>query len=104
MQGRETDWSNQDWARANLMPRFDHAYDEFERFARTIAAEDRFDDIFTDGWGEPQTYGAGILQVILHDEGHRTEILHILNRLGVENVPEIDHALWDFHRRGLVQD
>ena len=61
----------------------------------------RFDDTFIDSWDQPQTYGAAILHVILHDDEHRQEILHILNRLGVENVPEIDHALWDFVRRGL---
>lgn len=90
-----------DWSRANLRPLFDQAHDEFSQFARTIRDEDRFDNTFTDAWGAPQTLGAAILHLILHNDEHRQEILHILNRLGVEHVPEIDHALWDFVRRGL---
>ena len=98
----QIDRSNDDWSRAGLRPRFDLAFDEFERYARSIRDENRSDDTFTDSWGQPQTFGAVIPHVILHDDEHRQEILHILNRLGVENVPEIDHALWDFHRRGLA--
>jgi uncharacterized damage-inducible protein DinB len=47
------------------------------------------------------TFGGAILHVILHNAEHRTEVLHILERLGVPNLPEIDHALWDYKRRGL---
>ena len=104
MKGIEIDRSDQDWSRANLRPRFARAYDEFERFSLEIQRDDRFDDTFIDRWDQPQTYGAAILHVILHDDEHRQEILHILNRLGVEHVPEIDHALWDFVRRGLTTD
>ena len=101
MKGQEIDRSDQDWARTNLQDRFKRAYDEFERFVVDVQRANRFDDTFVDNWDQPQTYGAAILHVILHDDEHRQEILHILNRLGVEHVPEIDHALWDFARRGL---
>lgn len=93
-----------DWALPNLRPRWERAYDAFETFSRRIRDEDRLDDTFTDHFGAPQTYGAAIPHVILHDEGHRTEILHMLNRLELEQVPEIDLALWDFERRGVVFD
>ena len=92
---------NQDWARANLRSRWERAFDSFEALAFQLQAEQLLDGTFTDDWGQPQTNGAAILHVILHDDEHRQEILHILNRLGVENIPEIDHALWDFVRRGL---
>lgn len=101
--GQEIDRAGQGWPRASLRGRFTEAYDEFERASLRIRDEDRFDDTFTDPWGQPQTFGAVILHVILHDDEHRQEILHILNRLGVERVPEIDHGLWDFARRGLLQ-
>jgi uncharacterized damage-inducible protein DinB len=84
-----------------LTARHERAYDRFATFARHIRDDQRFDDTFTDNWDAPQTYGAAILHVILHNEGHRLELLHILNRLNVPNLPEIDHALWDFVRRGL---
>jgi hypothetical protein len=39
--------------------------------------------------------------VILHHAEHRSEVLHILERLGVPGLPEVDHGLWDFVSRGL---
>src|SRR5215207_7695948 len=92
MKDQEIDRSDQDWSRPNLRLRFTRAYDEFEQVSLKIRDEDRFDETFTDSWDQPQTYGAAILHVILHDDEHRQEILHILNRLGVENLPEVDHA------------
>ncbi len=90
-----------DWSIPHLRPRWERAYDAFESFSRQISTEHRLDDTFIDHFDAPQTFGAAIPHVILHNEGHRTEILHILTRLGIDPVPEIDHALWDFHRRGL---
>lgn len=80
---------------------YERAYATFSTFARQIRDEQRFDDTFTDPSGEPMTYGGAILHVILHNEGHRSELLHMLQRLGVPDLPELDHALWDFVRRGL---
>ena len=57
------------------------------------------DATFTDHFHEEQSYGAAVIHVLLHNEGHRTEILHLLARLGVAEPPEIDHALWDHVRR-----
>jgi hypothetical protein len=49
------------------------------------------------------TYGGAILMVILHNEAHRAEIVHIFARLGVPELAkvEVDHGLWDFKRRGF---
>ncbi len=96
------DRENQDWSRANLRPRWERAFETFAALALQIQSEDLLDDTFTDSWDQPQTNAAAILHVILHDDEHRQEILHILNRLGVESIPEIDHALWDFVRRGIA--
>lgn len=101
MKETEVDRSGESWARSDLRPRFDRAYDEFEGFAYMIREDGRLDDTFDDAWEQPQTFGAILLHLPLHHEGHRNEILHMLNRLGVEGIPEIDHALWDFVRRGL---
>ena len=49
------------------------------------------------------TYGGAIVHVIVHTEGHRSELLHIFQHLGVPDLPELDHALWDFVRRGLFK-
>jgi uncharacterized damage-inducible protein DinB len=47
------------------------------------------------------TFGGAILHVVLHNAEHRTEVLYMLERLGVADLPEIDHELWDFKRRGF---
>ncbi len=104
MKQLEVDRSSEDWAISNLRPRYDRDFEEFETFVRGIRDQDRFEDTFVDPWGSQMTYGGAILHVILHDEDHRTEMLHMLNRLGVESVPEIDHGLWDYVRRGLASD
>jgi uncharacterized damage-inducible protein DinB len=78
------------------------AYASFADFARRIRDEERFDETFTDAFAGPLTFGGAILHVILHNEGHRTEAVHILTRLGVPGDKlELDHALWDYVRRGL---
>ncbi|MCA9860802.1 MAG: DinB family protein [Thermomicrobiales bacterium] len=100
MKGIDID-RDQDWSRGNLRSLFEQVYGDFEQFALAVRDAGRLDETFTDSWDQPQSYGAAILHVILHDDEHRQEILHILNRLEIENVPEIDHALWDFVRRGL---
>jgi len=40
------------------------------------------------------------VHVVLHDAEHRSEALHILERLGVPDLPEVDHGLWDQTARG----
>ena len=86
---------------ASLRGWHEQVYDAFAEFARAIRDQQRLDDTYPHAFGGEMTYGGAILHVILHNEGHRTEVLHILNRLDGPEVPELDHALWDFVRRGL---
>ncbi len=81
----------------------ERGYAAFAEVARRVQAEGRLDDTFFDDSGYPFTFGGAILMVILHNEGHRTEIVHILARLGVPGLAqvEVDHGLWDFVRRGF---
>jgi uncharacterized damage-inducible protein DinB len=78
-----------------LITRHERAYTVFADFARTMRDENRLDDTFTDEYGERMRFGGAIVHVILHNAEHRAEILHILTRLGLPDLPEIDHALWD---------
>jgi hypothetical protein len=48
-------------------------------------------------------FGGAIVHVILHNAEHRPEVLHILQRLGMAELPEVDHGLWDFVSRGLAE-
>jgi len=60
------------------------------------------EDLFVDSYGEQMRYGGAIVHVILHNAEHRTDALHILSRLGLPEVPEVDHALWDHVSRGAA--
>ena len=77
----------------------ERAYATFESFARLTRDEGRLDERFTDRFGAEISYGGGIIHVALHNAEHRTEILHILQRLGLSDLPEVDHALWDITAR-----
>ena len=77
-------------------------YPEFAAFALHIEREGRLDDLWTDVLDVPpaqKSYGGAIGHVITHDMHHRAEILHIMKRLGMENLPEGDLMGWDQRRR-----
>jgi hypothetical protein len=86
-----------------LIADYARAYAAFAMLARRVRDAGRLDDTFRDHSGSPQTYGGAILMVILHHEAHRTEVVHIVARLGVSDLAqvEVDHGLWDFKRRGF---
>lgn len=87
---------------ADFAERHARVYPAFATVAKTFAAADRLDETFIDPSGEPQTFGAAFMMIILHDEGHRTELLHILRRLDIGEIDEVDYGYWDFVRRGLA--
>lgn len=84
---------------ADIEERYDRAQAAFAVLARRLRDEALLDSMFTDHFDEQQSYGAAVIHVLLHNEGHRTEILHLLARLGITEPPEVDHALWDHVRR-----
>lgn len=84
---------------ADIAARHDRAQAAFAVLARRLRDEARLDAMFTDHFDEQQSYGAAVIHVLLHNEGHRTEILHLLGHLGGSEPPEVDHALWDQVRR-----
>jgi uncharacterized damage-inducible protein DinB len=84
---------------AEIAARFDRTQAAFATLARRLRDDALLDAMFTDHFDEKQSYGAAVIHVLLHNEGHRTEILHLLTRLGVGDPPEVDHALWDHVRR-----
>lgn len=78
-----------------LIDRHERAYATFAALARRMRDEERLEETFVDAYGEPLRFGGGIVHVVQHNAEHRAEALHILARLGVPDLPEIDHALWD---------
>src|SRR5581483_9211284 len=95
MAGRPIDRRRADRSLAALIDRHEDSYGAFAAFARRTRDERRLDDAFIDELGEPMTFGGAIVHVVLHDAEHRGEALHILARLGLSDLPEVDHALWD---------
>jgi uncharacterized damage-inducible protein DinB len=83
----------------DLIDRHARAWTVFADAARRLREEGRLDDTFVDEMGERMTFGGAIVHVVLHDAEHRSEALHILQRLGVPDLPELDHGLWDHLRR-----
>ncbi len=76
--------------------RLDAAYARFIAVSRRARDEGRLEDTYAHHiFGSRHTLGGTILHVALHHEWHRSEIAHMLQRLGVDPVPEVDHALWD---------
>ncbi len=88
----------------DLMAQWQSAYDDFATLARGIADKGRWDATYVDVLDDPprpKTFGGTIAHVITHNMHHRSEIIHMLTRLGIENVLEGDVLSWEqqAHRR-----
>ena len=83
-----------------MTERHERSYAAFAALPRRVRDEQRLDDTFVDHFGGRMTFGGAIVHVVLHEAEHRSEALHILERLGVPDLPEVDHGLWDQTARG----
>jgi uncharacterized damage-inducible protein DinB len=81
---------------AALIDRHERFYATFATLARQFRDEQRLDETFIDHYDARKSFGGTILHVVLHNAEHRTEALHILERLEVPDLPEVDHGLWDY--------
>lgn len=96
MAGERSDEASGDFSLDELAAWHGRAYDAFAEFARRARDEGRLDEIYIDHYDVRKSIGGTVLAVVLHNEEHRAEARHILARLGMENVPEVDHGLWDY--------
>jgi uncharacterized damage-inducible protein DinB len=104
MAGQPVDVQRDDRSLAALIDRHKRSYAAFATHAHRVRDEQRLEDTFVDHFDTRMTFGGAIIHVVLHNAEHRSEALHILERLGVPDLPEVDHGLWDFKRRGLLTD
>jgi uncharacterized damage-inducible protein DinB len=91
-----------DFSASGLLDRLVRSYSDFAEFAKRIEREGRLDDLWTDVEDDPpveKSFGGAIGHVITHNMHHRAEVLHIMQRLGVKNLPEGDLMGWDQRRR-----
>ena len=87
---------------AGLTARYHRASAEFGALARQIAAQGRLDELWLDTLDQPpkhKSYGGALAHVLTHNHAHRVELLHILQRLGVENLIEGDVLGWEEQAR-----
>jgi uncharacterized damage-inducible protein DinB len=101
MTGEPVPWKPDPASIAEMQARHQAVYARFEATARAIAAEGRENEVFIDAHAYPQTKGLTVLHVILHSHMHRSEVLHMLQRLGVADLPEGDPQEWG-HYTGRI--
>jgi uncharacterized damage-inducible protein DinB len=92
----ETAW--QDLSVDDLIARHDEAAGDFAALARRISDEDRLDEQWVDTLDDPptaKTYGGAIAHVITHNMQHRGELLQMMQRLGLRDLPEGDVLSWE---------
>lgn len=81
---------------AELTARLDSAADDFGQLARQVAARDGWDERWADPLdGRERSYGGTIAHVITHSMHHRAQLLYMLRRLGVADLPEGDVLSWE---------
>lgn len=105
MEGRSVnrDRSTQDYDGSITSLKEDHArfHTNFSSFARKVHDENRLDEVFIDHFDVRESMGATILQVLHHNAEHRSEIRHMLERLGVPDMWDYDPQEWE-HFTGRI--
>lgn len=71
----------------------------FADVARRALDDHRLDDTFVDHYGYQQTLGGTIIHVLHHNAQHRAEARHILARLGVPDLWDLDPQEWEYVMR-----
>ncbi len=97
MVGEPSDELRDDLSLEALTGRHERSSDRFANLARQLVVEDRLDQTFVDHYDYRQSMGATILQVCYHNAQHRSELRHILVRLGVEIRGDYDPQEWEHH-------
>ncbi|MCA9292287.1 MAG: DinB family protein [Phycisphaerales bacterium] len=85
-----------------LLHRLDVVAPQLAACATGLAQAGRLDDRWIDPAETPpveRTFGGTIAHVITHSMHHRAQLLFMLRRLGVPNVPEGDVLSWEAHQQ-----
>jgi uncharacterized damage-inducible protein DinB len=97
MTGQPVVGPGDDRSLAALRDRHQRAYARFADFARRMRDEQRLEETFADPDDAdiPLTFGSTIIHVVQHNAQHRSEVLHMLERLGVPDLPEGNPLEWE---------
>ncbi|MCC6791480.1 MAG: DinB family protein [Thermomicrobiales bacterium] len=96
--GYSADAQPADRSLAALIDHHERGQEAFAATARRLRDQGRLGETYADHYGVHKSFGGTILMVVEHNEGHRTEALHILQRLGVPDPPEVDLGAWEYAR------
>jgi uncharacterized damage-inducible protein DinB len=83
-----------------LTARLDTAAADLATVSRAVSERGAWDEKWVDRLSNPpteKTYGGAIAHVITHSMHHRAQLLYLLRRLGVSDLPEGDVLSWE-HR------
>lgn len=83
---------------AELTARAERAFADLASLARNVAQRGAWNNRFWDVLDEPpveKTLGGGIAHVVTHSMHHRAQLLYMLRRLGLDNLPEGDVLTWE---------
>lgn len=82
----------------SLAERFENATKAFHVLAHQIDNDSRLDDSFLDALDDPprrKSFGSTILHIVTHGMHHRAQLMFMLRRLGVNDIPEGDALSWE---------
>jgi uncharacterized damage-inducible protein DinB len=94
--GHSADAQPTDRSLAALIDHHERFYAAFATVARRLRDQRSLDETFVDHYGVRKSFGGTILMVVEHHVEHRAEALHLLTRLGVPNLPEVDLGVWEY--------
>jgi uncharacterized damage-inducible protein DinB len=86
----------------DLLAAWQGVYDDFAALSRVVGDEHGWDATYIDVLDNPprpKTFGGTIAHVITHNMHHRSEIIHMLTRLGIEHILEGDVLSWEQQAR-----
>ena len=88
---------------AELLERLGVVSRDFANVARKIAREQRYDDCFLDTLDNPprlKTFGGGIGHLLTHSMHHRSQVMYLLEKVGIQVHIEGDLLSWESHAFG----
>lgn len=81
-----------------LTERLDRAAADLSTVARGVAERNAWDERFVDVLDNPpreKSFGGAIAHVVTHNMHHRAQLLYMMRRLGVHELPEGDVLTWE---------
>lgn len=87
----------------SLREHHDIASHRLYKLGRDVVDQGHLDDTFIDTLENPprhKSFGAGLLHLATHSMHHRAQLLFMLKRIGVQNLPEGDALSWENQHLG----